>query len=135
MSNMLPQSADLNREAWRKLEEYCRYLVSRKNELYIAAGGYGSQGTLGEGKVTIPKDCWKVILVLPEGENDLSRIGPKTRVIAVDMPNRNGIADDPWQKYIVKVSDVEKATGLQFFSKLPKRVRAALKSRKDSGRA
>src|SRR4051794_20503306 len=35
MSNMLPQTGDLNRHVWEKLETYCRDLVHDGNELYL----------------------------------------------------------------------------------------------------
>ena len=41
LSNMIPQSPANNREVWRELEEYSRYLVSKGKELYIVAGGEG----------------------------------------------------------------------------------------------
>ena len=44
------------------------------------------------GNIAVPARYWKVLLVLPFGENDLTRIAPgwfsgTTRVIAVDRPN------------------------------------------------
>ena len=74
MSNMLPQTAALNQHVWKDLEDYCRDLANQGNELYITAGGVGSAKRIGKGKVNVPTDCWKVIVVLPAGDSDLSRI-------------------------------------------------------------
>jgi endonuclease G len=134
MSNMLPQTADLNERVWEKLESYSRNLVHGGKELYIIAGGYGTKGTI-HAKVNIPAHCWKVIVVLPEGNDDLHRISASTRVIAVDMPNEQGIGKDKWQKYIVTANAIEKATGYQFFANLPSSVRTALEKKKDPGHA
>jgi len=134
MSNMLPQSGDLNRHVWEKLEAYCRDRVQAGNELYIVAGGSGSKGK-ARNKVNIPTDCWKVVVELPQGDNDLNRINANTRVIAVDMPNVEGIAGDRWQKYITTAADVEQKTGYHFFSNLPANVQSALRAKKDAGRA
>jgi endonuclease G len=134
MSNMLPQTADLNQEVWRKLEEYSRDLVRRGNELYTICGGHGTRGKIAQGKVNVPLHCWKVIVVLPQGNNDRQRINTDTRVIAVDMPNQDGIASDPWRKYIVTVDTVEAATGFDFLSNLSEDVQQALESRLDRGR-
>jgi endonuclease G len=136
MANMLPQAPDLNRQVWENLESYCRTLVTRdNNEMYIIAGGYGARKTIGKStKVNVPTNCWKVILVFPQGDNDLDRINNNTRVIAVDMPNINGIASDRWQKYITTVRDIEDKTGYDFFSKLPQGVQDAIENKKDAGR-
>jgi endonuclease G len=132
MSNMLPQTPDLNREVWRKLEEYCRRLVAHGSELYIICGGYGTQGTIAAGRVNIPDHCWKVAVVLPEGDNDLQRIDPGTRVIGVDIPNINGIGSHSWRRYITDVASIERATGLRLLSNLPENVRLSLEPKRDA---
>jgi endonuclease G, mitochondrial len=132
MSNMLPQTADLNREVWRELEEYCRTLVGRGNELYIVCGGDGSRRRIAQGRVNVPRSCWKVILVLPQGDDDLQRIENGTRVIAVDVPNVNGIKEHSWRRYITTVDAIEQATGYDFLSSVPMDTQAALEARIDS---
>jgi endonuclease G len=138
MSNMLPQAAALNQQVWKDLEDYERYLVREsENELYIVAGGSGSQGRIGNGKVNVPDVCWKIIVVLPRGNNDLSRINKDTRVIAVSMPNRERqeISDSKWSQWITSVAQLEKTTGNDFLSALPGGVEKALAKQVDSGRA
>jgi endonuclease G len=117
------------------LESYCRDLVHQGKELYIVAGGSGSKETIAGARVNVPADCWKVALVLPEGDNDLRRIGPDTRVLAVSMPNTIGIANDPWRKYLTTVRAIERATGYDLFSRVPKQIQDVLETRMDSGRA
>jgi endonuclease G len=134
MANMLPQTPDLNRHVWEQLESYCRTLVQQGNQLYIIAGAYGSAKTIGRtNKVNVPTNCWKIVVVFPQGSSDLSRIDKDTRVIAVDMPNKQGISLDPWDKYLTTVSSLEQKTGYKFFSDLPVDVQGALKSKKDAG--
>lgn len=134
MANMLPQTPDLNRQVWESLESYSRTLARKGNQLYIVAGGYGNAGVIGRSnKVTVPTNCWKIILVLPAGR-DVSQADKNTRVIAVDMPNTNGIAADTWDKYTTTVRDIEQKTGYLFFTQLPQNVQDALKSKKDSGK-
>jgi endonuclease G len=136
MANMLPQTPALNQHVWLKLEEYARTLANQGNEMYIIAGGVGAKSTIGHAnKVTVPTDCWKILVVLPQGNNDLSRIDANTRVIAVIMPNKTGIESDPWQKYIKTVRDVEEATGYDFLSELPQDIQDAIETRRDPGRA
>lgn len=102
MTNMIPQAPDNNQLTWEKLESYSRGLVDSGNELYIimrtyGKGGSGSMGkrsTIADGKITVPATLWKVIVVLPEGSNDMSRINSTTRVIAVSTTNSNGLSTD-----------------------------------------
>jgi endonuclease G len=138
MSNMLPQTPDLNRQLWRKFEEYCRdQLRSGQNELYIVSGGVGSIERIGDGKVNVPASCWKVAVILPTGDDDLKRIDQNTRVVSVLMPNDTGpeIASGKWSDYITSVDKIEELTKLDLLSNLPKEVQTALESRIDTGRA
>jgi endonuclease G len=140
MDNMIPQAPNNNEQTWAHLEEYGRTLVSAGNEIYVVMGSYGSGGTgsngtattVNGGKVTVPSQIWKVIVVLPKGNNDLSRITTSTRVIAVNTPNINTISSD-WTQYICTVKDIENATGYTLLSNLPASVRSALETKKDSG--
>ena len=125
MSNMVPQSPDNNQGAWANFENLLRTLLPA-NEIYVVAGPQGAGGigdngpatTIANGHVTVPAHTWKVVLVLPLGENDLSRVNAATRTIAVLMPNLNGI-DSDWTQYITTVDEVEALTGYDFFANLP----------------
>ncbi len=134
MTNMMPQAANNNSGPWEKLEKYCRTLVSQGKELYIYAGGYGSQGTIDNGHVTVPSHTWKVIMVLDTGENDLNRVTTTTRTIAVDMPNSNDQISrtDDWKTYRICVDSIEARTGFDFFSNVSVSVQAAIESATDS---
>lgn len=134
MANMLPQTPDLNRQVWESLESYSRSLAQRGSDLYIIAGGYGSAKTIGKtNKVNVPTNCWKIIVVLPSGR-DITQADKSTRVIAVDMPNVQGISQDTWSKYATTVRDIEQKTGYHFLTDLPQDVQDALKSKKDAGK-
>jgi endonuclease G len=135
MTNMLPQTPDLNEHLWQSLEADSQTLALSGFELYVIAGGYGSIERIGASKkVVAPERFWKIIVVLPEGDDDLERIDKDTRVIAIDMPNKQGVAKDPWQKYIVTISAIEKATGFDFLSNVPQKVQKAIETRRDSGK-
>ena len=133
---MLPQAAALNQQVWKDLEEYERDLT-KSNEIYIIAGGQGSVERIAGGKVNVPSVCWKILVVLPRGSNDLTRISSSTRVIAVSMPNRDRqeIADSRWAQWITSVEQLEKTTGYDFFSALPDNIERVLEKQVDSGRA
>jgi endonuclease G len=140
MSNMMPQAPNNNQQTWANLENYARSLVSDGNELYIVCGSYGKGGTgskgyvttLASGKVTVPAHCWKVLVVLPNGSNDLSRITTKTRVIAIDTPNDNTLSTS-WGSYRTSVDVIEAATGLDLLSALPASTQKTLEASRDTG--
>ena len=133
MSNMLPQTPELNQRVWKDLEDYCRQLVDDGNELYIVAGGVGSSGKIAKGKVNVPAACWKIVVVLPRGNNDLGRIARETRVIAVLMPNTDKVGKTQWPQWATTVDRLEKTTGYDFLSNVPDDIESALQSKKDVG--
>ena len=82
--------------------------------------------------MVVPAYTWKVILVMPKGEDDVSRVTTETRTIAVIMPNVQGIRSNQWQQYLVTVDDVEALTGFDFFSNVPVEIQAVIESRLDA---
>lgn len=126
MTNIVPQTKALNQFPWQKLESYARSLARRGDTIYQIAGVYGDAGNL-RGRVTIPTNCWKVIVVLTRGR---MQITSSTRVVAVDMPNINGIEDVEWQRYQTTVREIEGRTGLNLFSQLPTEVQDAIETQK-----
>ena len=131
MSNMVAQAPDNNQRGWATLETYCRTLAGSTNELYIISGGYGTSGYLANGHVGIPSSTWKVIMVLPKGTNDPSRVTTSTRLIAIVMPNQNGISTD-WRSFRVSVDYVESLTGYDFFSNVPASIQNVIESTVDN---
>jgi endonuclease G len=140
MSNMMPQAPNNNQQTWANLEDYCRTLVRAGNELYIICGSYGRGGTgsmgyqttIGGGKVTVPSNCWKVVVVLPTGSNDVGRVSSSTRVIAVNTPNNNSL-NSAWGSYRTTVDAIEAAAGLDLLSALPLNIQRTLETRTDTG--
>lgn len=125
MTNIVPQTGDLNQFPWNDLEQHARALARRGNDVYQIAGVYGDLGRL-RGKVVIPSNCWKVIVVL--GRN-LSTVTENTQIIAVDMPNVDGLADEKWEKYKTTVRNIEQKTGLDLFSSLPRELQDKIENR------
>jgi endonuclease G len=126
MSNMHPQLQGLNSGTWKSLEIYEQNSARLGWEMYIIAGCYGSLGRIKD-KVTIPKRCFKIVVLLPKGNNDLNRIDEDTRVIAVDMPN-DGTHVPGWRNHRVTVDEIENATGLDFLSEIPDEIEDVLES-------
>src|ERR1051325_9644669 len=142
MSNMVPQAPDNNQGPWAAFENYLRSIVTspQNNELYIVSGpfgvgGSGSNGgtttTIASGHVSVPQYTWKVVLVIPIGDNDVSRVTAATRTIAILMPNQQGIRNDPWQNYLTTVDHIEELTGYNFFSNVPDAIQNAIEAGTD----
>ncbi|MBT8295267.1 MAG: DNA/RNA non-specific endonuclease [Gramella sp.] len=139
MTNMMPQAPSNNRYAWANLESYCRSMLNGGYEIYIISGGYGLGGDgangyaeyLANGKIQIPSNTWKVIMIIPDGDDDVNRVTTSTRVIAVDMPNSNSVNSD-WTQYITTVDEIEAATGYDFFDLVPDAIEDVIESNVDS---
>ena len=131
MTNMIPQLPANNQGVWANLESYSRSLVSQGNELYIISGGQGLQFFIANGHVAVPSQTWKVIIVLPVGTNDVSRVTTATRTIAVVIPNSGSIGTD-WRAYRVSVDQVEALTGFDFFSNVSSGIQAVIEGRVDN---
>lgn len=139
MTNIIPQAPTNNQFAWARLEDSLRRLATMGYEVYIVMGTYGVGGTgnigyatsVDAGRVTVPANIWKVAVILPNGDNDSTRVNLATRVIAVDIPNTNAIGFN-WKNYRVSVDAIEAATGYDILSKLPQAFQADLEARIDN---
>jgi endonuclease G len=145
MTNMIPQAPDNNQGVWANLENYLRTLVSQGKELYIISGPAGSCGTGSNGtkcslaaatspsnSITVPASVWKVIVVLDNPGSGVSGVNTSTRVIAVDIPNVQGVRTALWQNYRVSVDSLEQKTGYNFLSTIPATTQSVIEARVDN---
>ena len=140
MTNMMPQAPRNNQQTWANLEDYSRTFLSTGNEVYVICGSYGRgctgtngyMTTLNQGRVTVPTRCWKVVVILPVGLDDASRVTASTRVIAIDTPNDNSISTS-WGTYRTSVDAIEAATGLDILSAVPAAIQQTIEARTDNG--
>ena len=100
-------------------------------------GGRARNGfaeTIGNGRVVVPAECWKLIVAVPEdgGPDDPARVGPDARVIAVVMPNDDTQVGEAWAPFRVRPADIERRTGYRFFDRLRPDVAEALRDRVDT---
>src|SRR4029078_5774068 len=136
MTNMLPQAPDQNQGPWANMENDLRTLVGNQNEMYIVSGplgvggarSNGSANTIANGHITVPQFTWKVVLVLPKGDDDLSRVNAATQTIAVLIPNTQGIRNNDWHMYLTTVDNIEALTGYDFFSNVPDAIENAIEA-------
>jgi endonuclease G len=137
MTNIVPQAPNCNQRGWERLEDYCRRLAKEGHVLFIACGPHGAGGEgkdgpateIGRGahRITVPKDLWKVVLVLPSADAEPRA---NTRVIAVWVPNDQSVGFD-WAKYRTTAREIEKRTGYTFFRTVPREVAEALRDHSD----
>jgi endonuclease G len=132
MTNILPQAPDNNQGPWERLEIYCRSLAKQGKELYIVAGGYGQKKLLPKAEIVAPLRTWKVIVVLDHPGQGVQDITEQTRVIAVDLPNVQGIKATDWHTYRVSVRQIEAKTGYNFLSNVPIAIQNVLETRVDN---
>ena len=111
------------------------------NEVYVMMGSYGSGGVGSKGltksidhsNIVVPDHIWKILVVLPEGNNDLQRINKHTRIIAINTPNKNEV-NSRWSAYLTTVDDIERVTHYKLLDKIPVAVRQELIKKIDTGK-
>lgn len=108
--NVCPQDASLNSGLWNVIERDCRKWAKKYGELYIVCGPVllnREHETIGPNKVAVPEAFFKVIL----------RLNPQPAAIGFIVRNNEGTKKR--DHYVNTVDDVERITGMDFFSSLP----------------
>lgn len=109
MSNVCPQSPNLNRIWWRRLEE--NDFALRLERVWIITGPvFDSRGEKLRSGVEIPTAFYRIILYEENGV---------PRVLAFIAP-QNVTGQEPLTDYLASVREIEQQTGLDFFPTLPK---------------
>lgn len=131
MTNIVPQAPDNNQGPWKKLEDYCRELAGEGKELAIVAGNYGTRRRIARGRIAVPAHLWKVVVILDRPGSGAEGVSRRTRVIAVDLPNTQGIRYTSWKQYLTSVDRIESATGYDLLSAVSREVQQVVESRID----
>lgn len=111
MSNICPQNHNLNTENWNDLEVKSREWARRYGKVYIVCGPiYNGKRTeyIGDHRVKVPDAFFKVIL-----------INTNNKQCALGFLFENESGERPLKKYLTPVDEIEKITGMDFFSALP----------------
>jgi len=120
LSNIVPQDSRNNSGAWNRIEQQVRRWVEKEDSIVIITGPiYDDEKEpryIGSTKVRIPDYIYKIVF---------DETPPK-KMIAFIAPNRD-TNKKPWQ-LVVSVDEVEEATGMDFFSKLPKSEQESLEA-------
>lgn len=125
LSNVCPQTHELNDGDWRILEEKCRTWAKRYKLLYIVCGPIidksASYEKIGENQIVVPDYYYKVIL-RPLGKDSYQGVG---------FIFKNDQTSQKIRDYVVSIDEVEKYTGLDFFPSLPDDVEKYVESHVD----
>jgi len=127
MSNISPQAPQFNRGIWKSLEEQVRSWALRDGGLYVVTGPVLRSGlpTIGRtNEVAIPDSFFKVILYCRKGGS------PEIRMIGFLLQNEP--SSESLKAFVVPVDAIEKATGLDFFDKIPDELERKLESQSRS---
>lgn len=108
-SNISPQEHDFNSGIWSTLEQRVRYWARKYNGVFVVTGGVlkGDMKTIGDEKVSVPNQFYKILIDNNSGE---------TKMIAFLIPHEN--SNQPLYDFVVSVDELEKLTGINFFSEL-----------------
>lgn len=119
MTNVCPQTRALNSGGWTKIEDKIREWAVRDSVLIVVTGPVITRGmkTIGDSHVAVPTAFFKVVL---------APFATPMRAIGFVMPNK--AANGPLKKYVVSVDEVERRTGMDFFSALPDDIENGIES-------
>lgn len=109
-SNMSPQKPEFNRERWAELESWIRtYVIDFKEPVFVVTGPILKDNLKQQGgnNVSIPEEFYKIVL---------DNSGEEKKAVAFIMPNAH--CAYPVSGYVTSIDEVEKRTGIDFFSSL-----------------
>lgn len=110
MTNICPQDHNLNVGDWNEMENQCRKWAKRYGQIYIVAGPIlyrQKHKTIGTARVVVPEAFFKVVLCMAGT--------PK----AIGFIYKNVGGNRPKDYYVNTIDEVERITGIDFFSALP----------------
>ena len=123
MTNICPQVPALNSGLWNTIEKQCRAWAQEYGDVYIVCGPiYFNQKhkTIGKNKIQVPEAFFKVVLRLKDE--------PK----AIGFICRNASAKGRKKTdYVNSVDEVERITGMDFFSQLPDDIEQQIEGQAD----
>jgi endonuclease G len=111
LSNAVPQRRNPNTGRWAQLEARVRALAAVSDAVHVFSGPVFDSPVpevIGAGRVAVPSHTYKVILAIE---------GSRKTMYAAILPNQS-VVSGPLQSYAVTVREVERRTGLDFFSGL-----------------
>ncbi len=121
MTNIVPQKAALNERVWERLEEVeLDRLAARFGKLWVVTGPIfegGVERLRSSFRVEVPDACYK-IYAAPQPE------GGAPKLLAFVVP-QTVKGNEPLDRFLVSVDEVERRTGFDFFPRLDSRLEPA----------
>ena len=129
LSNIAPQiGVGFNRQIWQNLETAIRGWVEQRGTLTIITGPVFEAEAktvkyqvIGTSAVAVPTHFYKIVV---DSKNEKS-----TDALAFLLPNKD-LRGHEFGEYLISIRDIEKLTGLDFLSALPKEVQDKVESAK-----
>lgn len=138
-SNIVPQDADNNRFAWKKLEVFTRQWAQARGKVYVITGPIYSEGKalgfLGQSRLAIPTHMFKAVI-------DFDRMESIAFVLAnkpifpqgIDANTSGGGSLKAWElelaTHVVSIRDIENWSGLRFNMGMEQAARDKLNTQK-----
>jgi len=111
MSNIIPQTPNLNRRVWKHLEqEVAKDYVEKYGEIWVITGPiYDDAIEMLDSGVQIPDACYKILI-----DEDDDELRVLAFIMGQDVSGRESL-----NSFLVSVDEIEDWTGLDFLSDLP----------------
>lgn len=110
LTNICPQHSSLNSGLWNVIERDCRKWALKYGDIFIVCGPLfynDKHQTVGINEIVVPEAFFKVILCL----------AGKPKAIGFVIKNNDGKKKK--DQYVNTIDEVERITGMDFFSALP----------------
>lgn len=114
MTNISPQTPNLNRRVWQRIEQAAMdHFAVLKNEIWVITGPVFDEDIqrLPGTWIEIPDAFYKIFIAPPEGERPI-------QVLAFVVPQEVR-GHEPLAKFVTSVREIENLTGLDFMHRLP----------------
>lgn len=98
-TNMFPQTSNLNRGIWKKLEIYERNLAMQEDSVIVFIGSYGMHKVIGPDQVWVPEYCWKVIYEPAKSQYTSYVYSNTDAAEAIKLPDTN--MQGKWMHYVI----------------------------------
>lgn len=119
MSNICPQKPELNRKTWERLERLEEAYANKFDGIYVLTGPiFDEHVEIMNKQVEIPDAFFKILVDEDKG---------KIRVLPFIVP-QNVTGKEILNEFLTSVDEIEKRTGLDFFSSMDKECEAKLES-------
>ena len=118
MTNIVPMKIAFHKHIWTKSENLVRIWAEEYGELLVVAGPILKEGpfpTIGSGKVSIPKNFFKVVYDSRSGE-------------AIAFKFKNGISSGKLKGFSMSVAKLEELTGIDYFPDMDEEQKKKIKS-------